>query len=302
MQAKISNAFAQVGKGGFAVSFGTKPRPVSVVIVSDGDSGKSLVFQHLSLLCNGLGIHCYSVIGNEKIDHDPDLMVCDWDWYHSQDRKPPEPDSAIFQSVRNEVPTILISFPPKHEDHELLEDLPEEVIEVLEVTEDLKGISLRIRKVLFLLGRHRKELDQYAAVSRSLGLILQKATIRMEKARSLLGDLTDQKELARNWDSVSEVKQLVREAIPCQNYWNAHHNRTALFDQAFFDRLSEIHPDLTDSELRYCVLVRLGLSRKEAADILAISLSAIEKRRHRIKQKLGLKGRMALERYINKLT
>lgn len=69
----------------------------------------------------------------------------------------------------------------------------------------------------------------------------------------------------------------------------------------FLASLVADHPDLTANELNFCSLLRLNLSQKETADLLSISVGAVEKRRYRLRKKLGLGPDIKLEHYIHGL-
>jgi DNA-binding CsgD family transcriptional regulator len=76
-----------------------------------------------------------------------------------------------------------------------------------------------------------------------------------------------------------------------------------LFDQAhknFFKRLKESARDLTASELRLCAYLRIGLSSKEIAPLLNISVRGVEEKRYRLRKHLGLKSEDGLTEYLMK--
>lgn len=58
--------------------------------------------------------------------------------------------------------------------------------------------------------------------------------------------------------------------------------------QEFIRRLRELCPNLTPSEIRICVLIKLNLSNKQIAEMLFASPLTIKTHRARIRRKLGL--------------
>ena len=65
-----------------------------------------------------------------------------------------------------------------------------------------------------------------------------------------------------------------------------------VFKQAygdFYTRLAEQCPDLTRTEMQLAAMLRLNLTSKEIAHILNQSIASIDKTRHQLRQKLGLK-------------
>ncbi len=64
-------------------------------------------------------------------------------------------------------------------------------------------------------------------------------------------------------------------------------------------RLVALHPQLTQRELQIANLVRIGMTNKEIAKQLDVSLSTVEFHRHNLRDKLGLKGnRTNLSAYL----
>jgi len=74
-----------------------------------------------------------------------------------------------------------------------------------------------------------------------------------------------------------------------------------LFDQAhdnFFKRLKNSFPDLTASELRLCAYLRMGLSSKEIAPLLNITIRGVEEKRYRLRKRIELSSEQGLTEFI----
>ena len=69
----------------------------------------------------------------------------------------------------------------------------------------------------------------------------------------------------------------------------------------FIKQLKALHPDLTKTDVEICSLVRIGLSRKEVANLRNTSLEAVKTSRFRLKKKLNLSADEPLDDYINTL-
>lgn len=75
----------------------------------------------------------------------------------------------------------------------------------------------------------------------------------------------------------------------------------ALFRQmhgGFFEKLLEKCPDLTQSELRTCALLRLNLPTKDIARLLNLSSASVDTTRHHIRKKLNLEPKDTLTSYL----
>ena len=66
----------------------------------------------------------------------------------------------------------------------------------------------------------------------------------------------------------------------------------------FYEKLLEINPDFTRSELQLSALLRMNLPSKEIAGLLNLALSTIDKRRHKIRKKLNLSSDQSLTTYL----
>ena len=66
----------------------------------------------------------------------------------------------------------------------------------------------------------------------------------------------------------------------------------------FFEKIMQLHPKLTQQDLRHCALIKLNLSIAEAATILAVSPESIKTARYRLKQKMDLDKATDLSEYL----
>jgi len=66
----------------------------------------------------------------------------------------------------------------------------------------------------------------------------------------------------------------------------------------FYEKLIEINPDLTRSELQMCALLRMNLPSKEIANLLNLSLSRVDQTRHQVRRKLNLDTTQSLTSFL----
>ena len=62
--------------------------------------------------------------------------------------------------------------------------------------------------------------------------------------------------------------------------------RTDALHQQFFERLRKAFPQLTETDLQLCCLIRLGYDKKEQKSLLKITNDSLEKRKQRLKRRL----------------
>lgn len=67
----------------------------------------------------------------------------------------------------------------------------------------------------------------------------------------------------------------------------------------YMRRVREKHTDLTPSEIKMCAYVKMGLSSKEMAPLLNISLRGVETLRYRLRKKMNIEREASLTDYLN---
>lgn len=67
----------------------------------------------------------------------------------------------------------------------------------------------------------------------------------------------------------------------------------------FMKKVREKHTDLTTGEIKMCAYVKMGLSSKEMAPLMNISVRGVETLRYRLRKKMGLEREDSLTEYLN---
>lgn len=109
--------------------------------------------------------------------------------------------------------------------------------------------------------------------------------VRTAGARDALGDLIDQ----------------VEDQLKDKN-WDHFERFFAIANNDFLECLQQTHPDLTPMDRRLCMLVYMGLSSKEIADITMQRCETVEMARHRLRTKLELDRTVHLGAYLAELS
>ena len=144
-----------------------------------------------------------------------------------------------------------------------------------------------------------KELVMKKSELTSLAFILEQKELFV---RSILSDVQGMAVKTSDEDLRMPMQQLLRKLkheLNSEKHWEAIRVRMNDIHSGFLSRLLDQHPDLTKSELKLCSLMKLNLSRKEAAEVLHISVAGVEKRRYRLRKKLGLDPEAKMENYIH---
>lgn len=89
--------------------------------------------------------------------------------------------------------------------------------------------------------------------------------------------------------------------LESSDYWDdllGKFNRT---DPHFLQELVKFVPDISPSETRLAVLIRLGMDNKTIAYLLNISQEGVKKSRYRLRRKIDLEQEEGLEKYLQSL-
>ena len=68
----------------------------------------------------------------------------------------------------------------------------------------------------------------------------------------------------------------------------------------FFDNLLQQFPKLTPKDLKLCAYLKMNLSSKEIAPLMAISIRGVEIHRYRLRKKLGIDSSQNLSNFLIK--
>lgn len=78
-------------------------------------------------------------------------------------------------------------------------------------------------------------------------------------------------------------------------------NKLRLVDPDFFGKLSAIQPNLKNSELIFCIYLKLNLTTKEIATYTFVTPKAIQNRKNRLRKKLSIPSEVDIYKWFNDL-
>lgn len=128
-------------------------------------------------------------------------------------------------------------------------------------------------------------------------------TQKKEMLASVMGKLDSlSKEMEHGErNKVNSLKRSISTNMDDESNWD---NFQVHFDQKnnnFFQKLKEVDPKLSESYLLFCSYVRMGKSNKEIAELLNVSVAAVEKRKYRLKKKWELEDDTSFTDYLKSL-
>ena len=137
---------------------------------------------------------------------------------------------------------------------------------------------------------------------------LSNLTMNIVRKNEILGDISNRLKKLQDGEISVEINRqieklhgIIRDNISHDDDWkNFVHNFDATYED-FTKRLTNLHPDLTITELRTCCYIKMGLSSKDIAPLFNISYRSVEMTRYRLRRKLNLERSENLSDYLLKI-
>lgn len=100
---------------------------------------------------------------------------------------------------------------------------------------------------------------------------------------------------------LAKIQQTIDDNLSHDNDWAQFSGNFDIVYSNFTKRLMELHPNLSISDKRLCCYIRMGLSSKEIAPLINISIKSVEMARYRVRKKIGLAAGDSLTSYLHSL-
>ena len=124
------------------------------------------------------------------------------------------------------------------------------------------------------------------------------STMAMIKKNQFMNALLNDLEPAAANPTVSRVLRTIKRSLKNDDDWEFFEQAFDNADKDFLKRLKELHPALTNHDLKLCAYLRLNLSSKEIAPLLNISVKSVDIKRYRLRKKMALLHDQNLTEYI----
>ncbi|MCX2679304.1 LuxR C-terminal-related transcriptional regulator [Galbibacter sp. EGI 63066] len=119
--------------------------------------------------------------------------------------------------------------------------------------------------------------------------------------QELKKELHDNKEDFNNRFSFKKLVKKVDYSIAHDDEWEIFEYNFNQVHEEFFNKLKEFHPDISQKDLKLCAYIKMGLSTKEIAPLMNISIRGVETHRYRLKKRLNLDNSSSLVNYLRNL-
>lgn len=130
---------------------------------------------------------------------------------------------------------------------------------------------------------------------------LANATICLVNKNEILSEaLTELRKYKPN-DQLENVIRFIQKNIDADQDW--HHFRIEFekTNPGFFDRLYSVYSNLSDYDVRLCAYLLIGLTTKEIARLMNLSLDSVSKNRQRLRKKMMLEPETDLNHLLKNI-
>lgn len=193
----------------------------------------------------------------------------------------------------------------------------EKQIQILKRNTFIGGILLLGTFVVFIINRQKKlyrqkseiaelekdnaekellsataQLNEFTRSIHEKNQLIERITAEIAKYQSDHG----QSEKTPDSEVLLELQQSI---ILTEEQWENFKANFEKVHSGYLLRLQKKLPDLTPAEVRFITLAKLGLSTKEMASMLGVSLAGVRNYRYRLRKKLNLPGDGSIEDVVN---
>ncbi len=97
------------------------------------------------------------------------------------------------------------------------------------------------------------------------------------------------------------ISRLIEQNMKTEKEWELFKMYFEQVNSDFYSNLKNHNSELSQTDIRMCSLLKLGLNLKETASILNVAPNTVKNARYRVKQKLGLGADDSLTTFINNM-
>ena len=110
----------------------------------------------------------------------------------------------------------------------------------------------------------------------------------LSKIKEVISTVIKNHDISDSSPSFRHLIRLIREVEKSDEDWDNFAMHFNNVNTDFFNKLKDSFPDLTPNELKLCAYLKMNLSSKEIAQLMNITIKAVEVGRYRLRKKLHL--------------
>jgi ligand-binding sensor domain-containing protein len=124
----------------------------------------------------------------------------------------------------------------------------------------------------------------------------------LSKIKEVISTVIKSKEIPDSSQSFRHLLKLIRDVERGDNDLDQLTMHFNSVNSAFFNKLKDSYPELSPNDLKFCAYLRLNLSSKEMAQLMNVTIKAIEVGRYRLRKKLKLKPETNLFEFLTEFS
>ena len=172
------------------------------------------------------------------------------------------------------------------------------VIAIVMTRNRLQKIHFRNKQMLAQQKSEEKQRNAEALLN-TKNKELTSYTLQLIERDDLLDRFTEH---AKEHDKSTAAKSLIvaRKQLNTNN-WEEFNQRFVSVNRGFYERLQAKFPELTQTDLKHCALIKLNFTGKEMANLLGISEKSVHMARYRIRKKFAIDTETNLSMYVGRI-
>lgn len=124
----------------------------------------------------------------------------------------------------------------------------------------------------------------------------------LAKIKEVISSIVKKQEISESSTSFRQLLRLIREVDKSEDDWDQFKIHFTNVNADFFDILKAKFPEVTSNELKLCAYLKMNLSSKEIAQLMNITIKAVEVGRYRLRKKLRLQSDINLYDFLIQLS
>ena len=165
----------------------------------------------------------------------------------------------------------------------------------------------RVESTLKMYRTLRTVKEQRQVIEDQKNRELSSKTIEIIQKKQLLGSIQSKvhkiayKLPANLKTEMRAIEKEIEGSLNMENEWEIFKVHFENVHPNFFNVLLSKCPSLSQTDLRHCAYLKIGLSNNEIAHIFNISASSVITHHYRIKKKIGIEGKQKLAEFVVKM-
>ena len=148
------------------------------------------------------------------------------------------------------------------------------------------------------LAERNKLLDEINTKRKELANTTYLAAKRNRTLMEVKNELDDVKDKFDNQYKFKNIQTKINHIIEGKDNWKVFETNFNEINDDFFHDLLKKYPSLSTKDLKLCAYLKMNMSTKEIAPLMAISARGVEIHRYRLRKKLNLKSGKNLSKFL----